>query len=47
MPMGPVELADTVGLDIIANVGDPGPDAGGRQQGRPDGGGRQARQEIG
>ena len=48
MPMGPVELADTVGLDVCASVGNilklaP---AGGIEA-RPDGGGRQARQEVG
>ena len=48
MPMGPIELADTVGLDVCAHVGKIlkiAPDGG--PQARPDGGGRQARQEVG
>ena len=47
MPMGPIELADTVGLDVCAHVGKilkMGP--AGPHQARRDGGGRQARQEV-
>ena len=48
MPMGPIELADTVGLDVCAHVGKILKlGAGRRHQARPDGGGRQARQEVG
>ena len=48
MPMGPIELADTVGLDVCAHVGKILKIAPvGGSQARPDGGGRQARQEVG
>ena len=48
MPMGPIELADTVGLDVCAHVGKIlNIGARAARQARPDGGGRQARQEVG
>ncbi len=47
MPMGPIELADTVGLDVCAHVANILKYLFGRLQARPARGRRQARQEDG
>jgi 3-hydroxyacyl-CoA dehydrogenase/enoyl-CoA hydratase/3-hydroxybutyryl-CoA epimerase len=47
MPMGPIELADTVGLDVCLHVGRILAQAFGSRSGGRTGGGRQARSKVG